>query len=522
MHTIGIIIVSLSIFVFTFGLQGKINYFCINNNYIAMKLSKLEITNFRCFTKYHIEFAPQVTIIIGRNGAGKTTLINAIHKALSFIFANDRSFGNDFLSAGNPSLKVNSFEIGDYHIDSSTRIVADNANIYAEATYGNHLLSWEIYKRSVAGASLYTSKYKNAFLEFMDIWKNRGEDLPLLSFYSDSFPHRNLKETKYALDTILLENIPRNFGYYQWDVEGACTSIWEYRFNNKLAQMIPLYTPAARIASRIYELETTNPLSQDKVVEAELESLKIEQARITANITPLHEETSYVANRLQKFISGLPSLMGEGYDIDYFTPTQSENGYQLNIVFKNGKSIPMQDLPAGYKRLYSIVFDMAYRSYILNGNSEPKGIVMIDEVDLHLHPSLEQSVIKSLCDTFPNIQFIVSTHSASVISSINTSSFDDNDKVVNRIIFMQEGQTEADSLPNIYGLDYNAVLRDFMGTPSRDIEVKRLMDEYLTFYSLGLNTEADSTMNKILNLLNGDDNHPIIKELKSKRKVYDI
>ena len=87
---------------------------------------------------------------------------------------------------------------------------------------------------------------------------------------------------------------------------------------------------------------------------------------------------------------------------------------------------------------------------------------------------------------------------------------------------MQEGQTEADSLPNIYGLDYNAVLRDFMGTPSRDIEVKRLMDEYLTFYSLGLNTEADSTMNKILNLLNGDDNHPIIKELKGKRKVYDI
>ena len=60
-----------------------------------------------------------------------------------------------------------------------------------------------------------------------------------------------------------------------------------------------------------------------------------------------------------------------------------------------------------------------------------------------------------------------------------------------------------------------------MGAPSRDTEIKKLMDEYLVFYSLDLEKEAQSTMNKLLSLLNGDENHPIINELENKCKVYD-
>ena len=69
-----------------------------------MLYQKLSIDNFLCFDHFDIQFAPGVSIIIGRNGAGKTTLIRAMVYSLYFMFTNDRSMGDDFLSAGNPDL----------------------------------------------------------------------------------------------------------------------------------------------------------------------------------------------------------------------------------------------------------------------------------------------------------------------------------------------------------------------------------------------------------------------------------
>lgn len=54
-----------------------------------MQLNELHIQNFRCFSDYHITFAPGLTVLFGKNGTGKTTLIHAIHKALSFAFKRD-------------------------------------------------------------------------------------------------------------------------------------------------------------------------------------------------------------------------------------------------------------------------------------------------------------------------------------------------------------------------------------------------------------------------------------------------
>lgn len=485
-----------------------------------MNIQKLQIKDFKCFAEYELKPAPQTTIIIGRNGAGKTSILQAFKIGLSFIFANDKSLGNDFLSAGNPALKVISYEPGDFRLDTVTRTYAPSANIHGEALYGERNLSWDMYKRSVAGAALYSSKYKIAFQTFMNAWKNEGVDLPLLAYYSDSFPHKDVKETKYALDIIQQEYMPRNFGYYQWDMEAACVSIWEIRLSNKLAQLTPLYTSSMRLDVRLKELEKHNS-KEDLAANKEYLSGKADMERIQKNMEPLLKETNYITSRLQKFISGLPALMGEGYNIDYFIPNQTEQGYQLTIVFQNGKMEQFQHLPAGYRRLYAMVLDIAYRAYILNGEKESEGIIMIDEIDLHLHPSLEQCVVQSLHDTFPKIQFIMSTHSVAVISNLNTAQTDEKGNFLNKILIMQEGQTQAEVLPNIYGIDYTAALRDFMDTPSRNLEIRKKMDEYLTYYALGLEKEAESILNEIKKIV-GTDVHPILEELNRKKGNYEI
>ena len=106
------------------------------------------------------------------------------------------------------------------------------------------------------------------------------------------------------------------------------------------------------------------------------------------------------------------------------------------------------NLPQGYKRLFSIVFDIAYRSYILNQAKEPEGIVFIDEIELHLHPSLQQEVLGRLRKTFPKIQFIVSTHSLLVISNLKS----ENNS--NKIIRLEnDGLTYSNEpVENIYGI----------------------------------------------------------------------
>ena len=485
-----------------------------------MRIKRLHIENFRCFKDYEFKMAPEINVIIGRNGAGKTTIINAMHKALSFIFSNDKSLGKDFLSSGNASLKINSYESGDYRFDVETRTIASSANIHAEAVYGGHDITWDMYKRATSGAALYSSKYKEAFETFTNAWKNEGTDLPLLAYYSDSFPHKNLKQVKYATDTISYDIMPRNFGYYQWDVEGACTSLWEQRLCNKLAQTLPLYTPASRIASKIMNLETS--LSKDQLCESvEYKKLKKDQNDLSEKIEILQEETKYIEERLSRFVSMLPSLKDEGYDIDYLNAESKDKEYELIIIFKNGKTEAFRDLPAGYRRLYSIVLDMAYRSYILNGKKEPCGVVMIDEVDLHLHPSLEQNVVNALHETFPNVQFVMSTHSPAVISNLKTTEVDGEGVRLNKIMIMQEGQTEADELPHIYGLDYNSALRDFMETPSRNSDIENLANEYLTYISLDLKDDA-SIMKKRLKEMLGREDHPVILELEEKAKNYEV
>lgn len=85
--------------------------------------------------------------------------------------------------------------------------------------------------------------------------KSENSEWPILAYYSDSYPHVYSRINKSVLDVINQDIIPRNFGYYQWDDESACTSLWEARLCNRIAKMQPLYTPAARVASAIYEKE---------------------------------------------------------------------------------------------------------------------------------------------------------------------------------------------------------------------------------------------------------------------------
>ena len=98
---------------------------------------------------------------------------------------------------------------------------------------------------------------------------------------------------------------------------------------------------------------------------------------------------------------------------------------------------------------------------------ETDGIVLLDEVDLHLHPAWQQRVINDLTSIFPKVQFIVTTHAPAVIHSVKSE---------NLMILKDSQLISAGS--QVYGKEVNAVLNEIMGVTERPPEVSKLFEDF--------------------------------------------
>lgn len=407
-----------------------------------MLYQKLVIDNFLCFDHFEIKFAPGVSIIIGRNGAGKTSLIRAMVYSLYFMFTNDRSMGDDFLSAGNPDLKMRSIRFDEFHRNKSTDNVATDANFHGEIEFLGELIVWDMYRRSTSGSALNPTRYKSAYQQLMKLYRDNNE-LPLIAYFSDSFPHKLTNISQFAkLQMSANGKTLRNFGYYQWDNETACVEIWQRRLLNSMA--------------KVKQLENdTDTFTQNEV--------------------------DFVSRKLKQFSQVInTSLCDASFEIDrLFYMFDEEQKPELWLRLKSGQEIKYDGLPAGYRRLYSIVLDLAYRAYLLNRQAdvEPTGLAIIDEIDLHLHPSLETEVVERFTRTFPKLQFIMTSHSPLVVS--NLASNDQRNKVFKLVA----GEKQPHELPDLFGIDYDDVLLDWMeGYPRNEeldflkFSIKRALD----------------------------------------------
>ena len=107
-------------------------------------------------------------------------------------------------------------------------------------------------------------------------------------------------------------------------------------------------------------------------------------------------------------------------------------------------------------------------------------MVFIDEVELHLHPSLAQEIVQRFRRSFPNAQLIISTHSPLVIADFKQ---DENNLLYS--ISVSDKGTEYEAVKNMYGMDYISVLRSVMETPERDSYLQNLAGAYKYWKQVG-------------------------------------
>ncbi len=142
-------------------------------------------------------------------------------------------------------------------------------------------------------------------------------------------------------------------------------------------------------------------------------------------------------------------------------------------VTKQGQELIVNQLSDGEKCLLAMVGDLARRLAIANpGLADPlqgSGVVLIDEIELHLHPAWQRKVIPALTDTFRNCQFIVTTHSPQVLSQVKPDGIYILERTDEGMVAMRPESS--------YGRDSNRILEDLMDVPKRPQEIKdRLLE----------------------------------------------
>ncbi len=156
--------------------------------------------------------------------------------------------------------------------------------------------------------------------------------------------------------------------------------------------------------------------------------------------------------------------------LDRFSNLRVRRSPLRMTVNKQGEEVIVNQLSDGEKCLLALAGDLARRLAIANPNPdcnplEGSGVVLIDEIELHLHPKWQRAIIPNLKKTFPNCQFIITTHSPQVISDL---------KWVHLLKSTSEG-IAIERVPS-FGKDSNRILETLMGTPERPQEIKDDLD----------------------------------------------
>ena len=336
-----------------------------------MKLQTLALTNFRRFKELEIDFHPELTAIAARNGQGKTSVLDAATIVLgTFVGAFDlgKSKHIEQRDARYQRLKGHSDSEQVFPVRLEGTISELNGSTIRE-------LNGAKGKTTIKDA-IELSEYGKGLME--KVRSLEAVTLPLMAYYSSA---RLWKEHKnMSRKAVLSES--RTMGY-----EDCFSSA------SSFTQVQQWMTKATFAALQ----QQSNAAYQEYSLPDQLKGI---------------EETVDTV------------LDSEGWSGFHYSLQHEE----LAMTHEELGVLPVSMLSDGVRAMVSLVTDMAWRCAKLNpqmgvnASQETDGIVFIDEVDMHLHPKWQQTVIGSLRAAFPRVQFVVTTHSPQVLSTVKSES----------------------------------------------------------------------------------------------------
>ena len=435
-----------------------------------MRLKTVTLKNFRCFESLTLDLHPQLTVIVGNNGAGKTALLDAIATALTPVLTH--------LSSANQRLSGRGIKDADFRIEGHSGrggktqwAKADFAQVMVE-TYDE--LRWDYWKPS---------------------GNTKGAEPP------EKWGETQLKDRLGAIYASYKTTHPLltpTFAYY-----GASRGsikvperLREAKLNyeHPTAALYDCLDPASDFREMLewFDLEESSELRENK-------------GAVNENFLPF--------SSLEAVRAAVVGLLGQ-YRNPHFN---SRHKFMLTRV-GDGAPMLVEQLSQGYQSMLALAMDFARRLAIANPHleyddedyavqvihqaidqlaalgvvsTEPfqqslrmsaPAIMLVDEIDLHLHPSWQQRVLQDLMRTFPLTQFIVTTHSPQVLSTIRREN-----------IRVLSGSAAEMPLASTYGQPSGDVMHSVMLVdPQPPIEEKQTIDRLTELVDQGLWGEAEA------------------------------
>ena len=397
----------------------------MSNN--LLKINKLYLDNYRCFKDFTIDFDDQLTVLVATNGKGKTAILDAIAVAFG-TFVNSTGLARGSVFHRSDVQKIKARETKTNEMEEVYPLVLE-----ANGLINNEVTHWSRELHKPKGAT--TTKDTKSLIQYGQDIRNKvvhkvDEIIPLISYYGT----------------------------------GRLWGLKKITLNKKQHE-------TSRLSGYI---DCLDPLSSYKSFEswyvdiclAELE-LKIEEIEKN-NLDISNNEFTSIRKSIQQAVNHIVEKNTGWKDIVY--KKRAETIVAQNETFGE---LSLMQLSDGIRNMIGLVADIAYRAVKLNPHLEnaPKqtpGIVLIDEVDMHLHPKWQQTVLTDLTKAFPNIQFIVTTHSPQVLSTVKKE----------QIRILGENVVSTPSTHS-FGEDSSVLLAELMNvSPLPPLEIVEKRKEY--------------------------------------------
>lgn len=364
---------------------------------MTFRFTGLTLEQFRCFENLELALEPDLTLLFAENGGGKSSVLHALAVGMTaFQIGSPRALK---LDAQRDARKVTLDDRGRREAAGSCKL-SWVAEVGSEPT-----VPWSI---SVNPASNRRSFDYAAVSSAIETVRVPGARWPLFAFYGVDRMGRGKASTK---------PVPTR----------------PDRWEGYAASLNPAQDDSALLTWLLEEILADTVRRQEG------------------------EPERFLATAVMDTVgNATPGVTRAWYDPRERSPV---------VRFESGRVATWQELSDGFHVYLSLVADIARRAVILNeqdGGDAPslvEGVVLIDEIDLHLHPRWQRIVLDGLRKTFPRLQFVVTTHSPQVLSSALN-------RQVRRLV---NGRVQEQGV-FVEGRDTNAILRELMNTDDRDAE----------------------------------------------------
>lgn len=397
-------------------------------------MKDITINNFRCYEHKEIEFRRSINLLIGDNSSGKTSLIRTCNFVANSLFCGFSDENTIWKTVEDSDFKLN--------IDANNTILPEQP-----VSISFHLAPWDV--APIVDRSNTTIDFDySTQLRIEKRSKKNSRNLvqglaPLKNYASLLYNNSHIQEN----DTVVQLNALPVYACFTTEDIHASRKIDKQKFKEYAQKPSFGYFEC-------YDCRGLFDYWLDRL-------LVLQEAETGA------EEIECVRNAIRE-------CLGEnGCNIIDDVVIRPMKG-KVYFRYTDGRYVESSMLSDGYKRLVNIVTDLAIRCALLNKTmygadayKHTRGTVIIDEIDEHLHPALQTKVLKSLHATFPEVQFIASTHAPLVMSSVEKS----DNNVVYRLFYDAETHTYSHVELNTYGLDSNLILEEEMMVDSRDTAI---------------------------------------------------